>query len=467
MRLPVWKSLRFSALQLFFNQGMALVLFLFLSNYLQKNDFGSLNWSLAFLLISFSELSFGLDQLLVKKLAAGENMNELVSLYSFHSFFSGFLFLLILAACWYFFGSDLYRYLFLLGSGKFILSLSLPFKSIAAGKEQFNVLLLMSIAANAVKLTGLSALFFLNMPDLPYVILVFIAGDTAEFIVSFFLARRKFSINLQPVPVKAYLNFLKASLPQFGIISFAIALSRFDHVLLGMMTDLATVGEYSVASRIFEMACFPMLIIGPVLLPMAARTQASALRHQKLHWLLRVEMVLACFTIVLLNLLWSPVMDGITGGKYGKVNEQTVFLLSLSIPFLYLNNVLWSLEFSTGKLRRILFIFASAFLVNVTSNFLLIPFYGAEGAAMAYLLAIILQSALYVRNTALEGITSAVQSLFICGFLAIAIIVITRYLISNPYYIPVVGSLLFILLIVVAGQLKLSDYFFFRRSIRT
>ena len=395
-------------------------------------------------------------------------MNTLASLYSWHSLLSGFIFLLALAACWYFSGDgDRYRYLFLLASGKFILSLSLPFKSVASGREQFNVLLLMSIAANAVKLAGLIALFFLNMLNLPYVVLVFIAGDTAEFLVSLFLARREFSIRLKPVPLRAYWNFLKASLPQFGIITFAIALSRFDHVILGMMTNVSAVAEYSVASRILEMSAFPMLIIGPLLLPMTARTRASALRHQKLHWLLRVEMVLACFTIVVLNLLWSPVMDGITGGKYGKVNEHTIFLLSLCLPFLYLNNVLWSLQFSTGNLRAILLIFLSAFLVNAAANFLLIPLYGAEGAAMAYLLAIIMQSVLYIRKTALEGIGTAVQSLLICGFLAVAIIMMTRYLISNPYYIPVTGSLLFILLIVAAGQLKLSDYFFFRRSIRT
>ena len=76
---PVRKRLRFAALQLFLNQGLAFVLFIFLSNFLSGEDFGSLNWSLAFLLISFSVLSFGMDQLLVKKIASGEPQNLLVS----------------------------------------------------------------------------------------------------------------------------------------------------------------------------------------------------------------------------------------------------------------------------------------------------------------------------------------------------------------------------------------------------
>ena len=55
----------------------------------------------------------------------------------------------------------------------------------------------------------------------------------------------------------------------------------------------------------------------------------------------------------------------------------------------------------------IFWIVTFTFLINVVFDLVLIPFFSAKGAAVAYSIAIIVQSILYLRKTKLEGIKTA------------------------------------------------------------
>src|SRR6476646_4478013 len=92
MRQSLARNLSFTALQLIINQVLSLLAFYFLSTHLSKTDFGEFNWCLAILLTVFSILSFGIDQVLVKKIAAGQEADNCFSLYFFHVIATGLLF---------------------------------------------------------------------------------------------------------------------------------------------------------------------------------------------------------------------------------------------------------------------------------------------------------------------------------------------------------------------------------------
>ena len=55
------------------------------------------------------------------------------------------------------------------------------------------------------------------------------------------------------------------------------------------------------------------------------------------------------------------------------------------MPFIYANNFLWSINFSQRRLKMIFYIFFIPFLINLSGNIILIPFFSGEGAAFAYL----------------------------------------------------------------------------------
>ncbi len=99
---------------------------------------------------------------------------------------------------------------------------------------------------------------------------------------------------------------------------------------------------------------------------------------------------------IMLNICWIPVIDFITDGKYGNVNSETIFLLSLSMPLLYFTNYLWTIHFAKGNLKLIFSIMALSFTVNIIACSILIPIFKNEGAAIAYLITVVAQLILYI-----------------------------------------------------------------------
>lgn len=393
-------------MQVIINQLCGLLVFYILSAQLTKNFFGELNWTLAVMLTVFSILSFGIDQVMVKKIAAEENRTATLAAYSMHVMVTGILFYLLLVAGYFIFPVffTLHNFLLVLGAGKVLLFLSSPYKQLANGMEQFRPLLLMSTVSNIIRALLLLFLFITSQVSMQFVLLVFVAGDVAEFIVCLLVTRYRLHMPLfGKWDKKNYKSLVKESLPQMGVVLFTSALSRFDWIFLGLFSSTVVLANYSFAYKVFEVATVPLLIIAPVLIPRftklfrQAETEYAA-KKDLLHTLLRYEIIIACGVALVLNIIWVPVMDLITQNKYGAVNKWTILLLSSSMPFLYFNNFLWTVSFAKGDLKPILRIFFTCFLVNVAGIIAAIPLFGAEGAAAAYLLSIILQSFLFYRS---------------------------------------------------------------------
>jgi O-antigen/teichoic acid export membrane protein len=92
MKKKLAQNLSVNTLQLVVNQVFALLIFYVLSTSLDKNSFGEINLALAILLAAFNILSLGMDQLVVKKIAAGDEAGNVLSLYLLHVLIAGVLF---------------------------------------------------------------------------------------------------------------------------------------------------------------------------------------------------------------------------------------------------------------------------------------------------------------------------------------------------------------------------------------
>ncbi len=171
------RNISANTFQLAINQLFGFAIFYILSRELDKNNFGQINWALAVLLTSFSILSCGIDQVTVKKIAAGDDPHSVLSLYICHVLMAGGLFYGAL-----FIGQILfpnlpgqYHILLLLGIGKLMFFFSSPFKQLANGLEKFNLLAYMSVGSNIIRGTGLVVVALLHSVSMSSVILVFIA----------------------------------------------------------------------------------------------------------------------------------------------------------------------------------------------------------------------------------------------------------------------------------------------------
>ena len=460
-----------NSFQVIINQVCGLVIFYVLSVCFSKSDFGEINWSLAILLTVFSILSFGMDQLMVKKIAAKENPAFILSIYQFHVIVTGIAFYAFILIAYLIFPSLFLTHglLLFLGIGKLMIFFASPFKQVANGLEKFKALFFMSICSNVVRGTALLSLVFFSELNLRIVILIFVVGDLAELILSIFISKKylkvPFSIKWNK---KFYFSLLKESLPQAGVVIFTSAIARFDWILLGILASDIALANYSFAFKVFEVATLPLLVIAPVLIPRITR-----IFHQKeknhsekindLFVLLKFEIIIASFVALLLNILWVPVIDLITHGKYGIVNHNTILILSASMPFIYINNFFWTINFSKGKLNLIFYVFFITFLINVAGNIFLIPYFSVEGAAVAYVISISAQSALFWTKTSISEVKKNILALLSVPVFAVAAGSLSINAFDNIIVIFLLSIFIFFLLLLFTRVLGKNDWLVFKK----
>jgi len=461
MRNKLIKNLSANTLQLIVNQLAGIIIFYILSTGLDKNNFGQINLALALMLAIFNILSFGIDQIAVRKLASGDNPQSILSLYLFHVLATGFTFYLLLFLGRFLFPSlSTYNIILFIGAGKLMIYFSTPFKQSAIGLERFKLLAYLSVISNLVRAIGLIVLVFLHQVTLINVIIVFVSGDILELIVGSCL----FTLNT-PFPISIrwnksqYVALIKESLPQFGVTIISSALARFDWIFIGLVLSAVKLAEYSFAYKVFELSTMPLLATAPLLIPWFTRLfkDGNQPNVEKLKFLARMEMVIAAFTIVVINIGWSPVIDGITSGKYGLVNVRTIFILTLCIPLQYLTNFLWTVNFAKGRLRMIFHAFMITLVVNVIGDLILIPIFKNEGAAFAYLVGYIAQTGFYIYKNNVKELNNSLYSCIICTVCACVSFWGAKFFFTNTWAASVSAVFSYTLLLLLTRQLKMED----------
>ncbi|MBS1528921.1 MAG: oligosaccharide flippase family protein [Bacteroidetes bacterium] len=325
MRTRFYSHLSANTIQLVVNQLFGLVIFYFLSAGLDKTSFGNINFALALLLATFNILSFGIDQVAVRKIAAGENAQFILSLYLIHVLITGLAFYVILIATNSLFPSTLRTYdlLLLIAAGKLAIYFSTPFKQSAIGMERFRLLAEMSVISNIVRGVCLAILAYKHQITLQNVIYTFAGGDVLELISAYFIFKNATGM---PSATRwnrtAYAALVKESLPQLGVVVITSALARFDWLFIGIFVSAIKLAEYSFAYKVFELSTLPLLAVAPVLIPRFTKMFKEGKPDMPLlRKLMKAELAVALFTVVVLNVCWSPVIDQVTNGKYGAVNH--------------------------------------------------------------------------------------------------------------------------------------------------
>jgi O-antigen/teichoic acid export membrane protein len=465
MTPKLFKDVSASTVQVLINQLLAAIVFLLISFYLPKESYGELNWSFAVFAFANNLLSLRLEQVVVRKTASGLDGAAVMNVFMFHVLLTGISFYILLlllnvAFPGFFAVHDL---LLVVGIAQLFSFFSSPFKQVANGKERFDYLAAMSSINNLVRVTLLLLLIFFSQLTIEKVLLVFIIGSVAEFLFCFLLARVKMNVPLKRVRIKDYIKLLKESLPQIGAAILMAGITRLDWIFLGIFSTAIVTAEYSFAYRVYELSPFPLLIIAPVLLSRFSRyfannPQRSLLeRKEELGLLIRVEMIFATFIPLILNLAWSPLMDALTGDKYGQVNTWTFFILSCCIPFQYITNIIWSAQFAQNKLKLILKITLVTFLVVLLGDILFIPQYGALGAALVYLVAMMIEYINFMRTSELSRIRESWQSLLTCMSAALAAGFSVLYFFDDTGWQIAAATILYLMILLGTRQLRLSD----------
>lgn len=404
MNSKLVRNISWNTLQILGNQVLGVFIFLLISRYLDKPVFGELSWSLAILTFITTILSFRLEQIIVRNVAAGDNASKMLTLFTVHNLVTGLTFFAVLSAGILFFPAFFSRHslLWILSISQLLSFFSLPFRQLATGRSAFGWLALLSSISNLIRAGWFFWLVAFSGLTLHWVLVVFTVSSGIEFIAGLYIGcrRLKTPLSLQ-WRFPDYKALIKDSLPQLGMVFLNALIARADWILLGIFSTQVHTAEYSFAYRAYEFSPLPLLILAPLLLNRFA--QATPPADRRLDLLVRIEMILATLLPLLLVIAWSPLVDLFTYNKYGQVNALTFLILSACIPFQYLINVYWTAEFARNRLGLIFKVTALTGLIVLAGDCLLIPRYAGPGAALAYLIAMIAQYLLYYRASALQG----------------------------------------------------------------
>ena len=250
------------------------------------------------------------------------------------------------------------------------------------GMEQFKI----TVKRNAVIkiVTAICIFVFVkNSSDDYKYITIMSASYLLSNVCLIFFSRKL--VKFRPVPISETIKHIKPNLTLFLPVISVSVYRIMDKVMLGGICDMTEVGYYENAEKIVNVPVALITAIGTVMLPrMTALVSQDKIGESKQYIEKTMTFSLffstgAAFGIIAVSKVFSIVYYGRTFEKSGMIMS----LLAVSIIFLAGGDVIRSQFLIPNRYDKVYLISAIAGAVlNVVVNALLIPVYGANGAAI-------------------------------------------------------------------------------------
>jgi O-antigen/teichoic acid export membrane protein len=163
-----------------------------------------------------------------------------------------------------------------------------------------------------------------------------------------------------------------------------ILINRTDVLLLGSYYNAQIVGVYSAASKVAMLASLPLMAMNAIIAPDVARLFARRDIEGLCRLTSTATLWVTCASFLMASFLWLFAEDVL--GALGDEFTVGADILRIHIAGQLVNAAMGCVGFlmtMTGHERQASAIMAMAALLNVVANYLLIPVYGATGAAWA------------------------------------------------------------------------------------
>ncbi len=297
----------------------------------------------------------------------------------------------------------------------------------------------------------------------------YILSQTAVFasvllvvlIVNFKLAQN-FSLKISK---KFIGEILRSSLPYSYVIIMMSVYMRIDGFLLErILPSPYQAGVYAAAYRIFEAFNNLGYLFAVLLLPMFASLLSN---KKKLVHLISIShnllLILSATASIVTILFSKEIMNFIYPVGYNELYSKVLILLMISFFSVCMNYIYGTFLTAAGKVNLINKTVLIAVLINVSLNLILIPYHGAEGAALTSIITqyFVLSVQYYLTIKYLQ--TGFVYKIFVSRLLFIVILLGLGILLRNiseiSWYVSAIVTGLISLSMAYVGKLiKFSDF---------
>lgn len=451
-RNKLFKDLSANTIQTGITQIAGLLIFYIMSRYIAKTDFGEYSWATAVGSTIIAIGSLGLDLVLVKRIASGEDARTMAGIHFFHTLLVGFIIIIVLFLLQIIWPELLaYHPLFLLVILQLVLSsIANSIKFSLTGLEEYRSLAIISSIINCLKLAAVVYLLWFDILTIQNIVLGFIFTSFIELLINFYFINKRIENKLRPIVKQSiYKGLVLESLPQLGVVLFDSALARVDWILLGIFSTATITAEYSFAYKFFELSKLPLLILAPVLLTRFSKFYLSnepltVEKQKSIQEFFNLEIFISLLIPLFMICSWSDLIDRITDGKYGAVNQNTYTILAICVPLHFVINYFWTVGFVQGKLKEIMYITISTSILNLILNFILIPLLGSLGSALSFLVSCSLQLLLYLLVIKQKKLKVKFQNPILLFSIAVSTLLICLTFFKNHYLAAFASTIMYI-----------------------
>lgn len=276
----------------------------------------------------------------------------------------------------------------------YILSLAILFNSIGVnwfyqGIEDFKFITIRAIVIRSLSAIALF-LFVKDASDLKFYGVILVASTVGNNFVNFIHLRKH--LNLRSI-VLMDLDIFRHLLPSVQVFAISLIISiyiRLNSIMLGFMTDDIQVGIYTAGIKIPTICKTLIASVGTVMIPRCSNMFHNGDIEGYAHLLRKSLNLTLCLSLPMLVggvILAKPLILLFCGGEY----VESAFVYRLDAPVIVLgclsNLVAIQTLFTQGKNKIVVICVIIGAVVNIISNILMIPRYGAMGAAVSSTLA--------------------------------------------------------------------------------
>lgn len=404
--------------------GLGLLVGVWVARYLGAEQFGLLNFALAFTGLFAAIATLGMQGIVVRDIVRDQKSTNLtLGTAAILQLIGGLVsFLLIMVAIHYFRPDNiLSRSIVAILGAMMLLKFSEVvvcwFESQVQSKYAVWVQGYVFVTFIGVKV----ALILIEAPLIAFAWSMLGEATVVAIILMLVLNHRGTPIKTLRFSMNRAKELLKDSWPLFLSAASISVYTKIDQIMIGQMLDDRAVGLYSAALRLSEIWYFiPAAIVASVFPSIIELKRSSKERYYlRLQQLYNVMVIMSLSLAIPIALLAKPLITIIFGPEFAEASTVLVFHIWAGIfIFLSIASHSWYLAENLQKLSLQRTIFCAT--INITLNLILIPHFGIEGAAFALL------TSLAITHGFIDGIQKKTRVIFFMKLKAM-----------NPLYWPI------------------------------
>lgn len=283
-------------------------------------------------------------------------------------------------------------------------------------------------------------------------------------ILNFFKAKKEILISFKN------LNIMKHLKPILTIFSMNIAISIYtnlDSVMLGYRSSEYSLGIYSASSKIIHLVLGIVTSLGAVLLPRISNyiinKQEKELK-EILENTLTFLLALSIPCVIGIILTANEIIKIFSGNEFMEA-VKTMKILSLIIFFIAFSNFLGiQILYPRGEEKKVLYSVIVGAIINFSLNWLLIPKYAQNGAAVATVIAegFVLLTQIFLGYKYLKFKIFTFENLKVVLasiFMGIGLLLITNYYMEKSIIVNLLLKIILGIIIYIVGLIILKEKF--------